>query len=1103
MADKLDYLSKYRDPLNIFSQYIDTVESKLTDGAEVVDTKNIFSFIVEFNSYMTGHLVNEICDVFPALYPSRAQTSEELYKHLADNEYLGLFNTPASCTLEILLDKQFLIDNAKPYNDNYNKVIIPKESTFALEQFSFGIYYPIEIRINKVTNTFHVSYDTATYGNNPLHALHQNTIEHRIINYKGLELLSFRIPIYQFTTFTAIDDIVYETGFAKSYDYTDGFYAIRVYNYIDDKWEEMEKTFSDKIYDPQVPTVKIAVESELSRVKVIIPQIYFTSDKIGTKIKVEYYTSIGEMDVDATDIAPEDIKVKFVSSTPEIQTYANIFNSIKTLDVYPASKRIIGGTNGKSFRELQTMIINNAFYNNVLISPQDIAIWMNANGFKLANYRDGITNRTYDCLKAFTDPTGDTLPAANLATRFTKEILDNTNTIASHKDGTYTIYSNTWYEYDKESDTTRVLTNEEVERLNTLSSTDIVDEFNTKIYTMSPLYTKLTTNSQYPYAMSYDLDRPTIESIDFIEENIEMSTQLTVISAAISCKNVCEGYLVTLIVSRTKDIIDVEAKDIKICVIVKSNSGAYLYEEAIYMGTSLEGYDKYTIPMSSKYIITADHEIYIDDLIIEAGETDCPIPLNPKLDLIFLINKTVVPTGASDEGNMRAHLPVTIYDDYVALSEQSLSVIFGNLIHCIDNKINLSFTDKTYATYKIDEYAYYNGDVFKTDENGIPLYDRKINIIGKQSLTYTKGSNIVTDEDAIMLNVGMFITSCDFPFYTYIKEINGNKVTLNNAALVDGVGVATDIGTVIVKLTYLHTLGDWMFHEETVIRTTASFKEKTLEVTVADITDIVVGMKISGEGISRTSTIINIEDSVLTLDKQCFQDETDVSVEVGIPKIIHKAGDLILDYRGEPILNEDRQEILYTDKIHVDGKLFKITGLATPDYRKICLDLLSDYDIIAVNLKQQLAENTSIYYKPIKSLGYGTFLINENANTLLPLELSLELKIYVYDYIYSDLNILEKIKTESISIVEKGLSANELSIVNIAESIRTYMPDYIKYVDVLGINDNINIQTLVNTTDQTCPILKRRLYLNDENSIKLEKDLQITFISINKDTSTF
>ena len=1103
MADKLDYLSKYRDPLNIFSQYIDTVESKLGDGGKVVDVNNVFSFVAEFNSYMTGHLVNEICDVFPSLYPSRAQTSEELYKHLADNEYLGLFNTPASCSLEILLDKQYLIDNAKSYNDNYNKVVIPKESLITLEQFNFGIYYPIEIRINKITNTFQVSYDTVTYGNNPLKALTQNTIEHRIINYKGLELLAFRIPIYQFTTTSAIDEIVYETGFAKYYSYTDGFYAIRVYNYVDDAWVEIKKTFSDKIYDPDTPTVKISVESELSRVRVIIPQVYFTDNKIGDKIKVEYYTSIGEMDIDSSDISPEDISVRFASATPEIQAYANIFNNIKTLDVYPASDRILGGTNGKSFRELQSMIINNAFYNNVLISPQDIAIWMNDNGFKLANYRDGITNRTYDCLKAFTDITGDVLPAATLATNFTEEILQNTNTITNNDNDTYTILPNTWYEYNKESDSARVLTNEEVERLNALSVTDVVEEFNTKIYTLSPLYTKLNISNQYPYAMSYDLDRPKIEAINFIQENIEMSTQLTVISAKIECKNVCEGYVITLVVSRTEDIIDVEPKDIKICVVTKSESGYYLYEEAKYEGTSIEKYDTYTIPLSSKYIITTDHEIYIDDLKTEDGEVDCPIPLNPILDLIFLINKTAVPTGASDEGSMREHLPAGIYDDYVALSEQALSIVFGNLVHCIDNRVNLSFTDKTYVKYEMDEYIYYNGDVFKTDQNGIPLYDRKITIVGKRTLTYTKDSNVVTIDDSRMVNLGMFITSCDFPFYTYIEKIDGATITLNNKALRDGSQVVTDIGTVIVELSYLHRMGDWMFNDETVLCTTATFKEKSIEIVIADATDVVIGMKISGNGIQRTTTIIDVVDNTLTLDKDCFQDGTDVPVEIGIPKILHKEGELVLDYKGEPILNEDRKEIFYVDKLHLDGKIFKLTGLATPNYKKICLDLLASYDLIATNLKQQLAENTSIYYKPIKSLGYGTFLVNDNANTLLPLELSLELKIYIYDYVYSDLDILEKIDLESTAIVERHLASNELSIVEVAESIRAYMPDYIKYVDVLGINSNINIQTLVNTTDQTCPILKRRLYLNDESNIKMEKDVQITFVSINKNTSTF
>lgn len=47
----------------------------------------------------------------------------------------------------------------------------------------------------------------------------------------GVDYLILDIPVYQFSKSTLVETIVSATGFVKSIQYNDKFYAVRVFNY--------------------------------------------------------------------------------------------------------------------------------------------------------------------------------------------------------------------------------------------------------------------------------------------------------------------------------------------------------------------------------------------------------------------------------------------------------------------------------------------------------------------------------------------------------------------------------------------------------------------------------------------------------------------------------------------------------------------------------------------------------------------------------------------------------------------------------------------------------------------------------------------------------
>lgn len=94
-------------------------------------------------------------------HPFRATKSEDLYKHMSDFDYVGLFSYPADFSFQLALDKTLVKRHAVKYNAHYSKIIIPRNTTFKLGRFHFGIHYPIEIRVNNITGSILAVCDTS------------------------------------------------------------------------------------------------------------------------------------------------------------------------------------------------------------------------------------------------------------------------------------------------------------------------------------------------------------------------------------------------------------------------------------------------------------------------------------------------------------------------------------------------------------------------------------------------------------------------------------------------------------------------------------------------------------------------------------------------------------------------------------------------------------------------------------------------------------------------------------------------------------------------------------------------------------------------------
>lgn len=793
------------NPTLVEKRVLDAFEEYVTKGTGViVDANNTFMFLVEMFSQLTADTTGAVVNKFNALYPQRALTPEDLYMHMSDYDYVNLFASPASVNMELVLGKQELIENAVPVYENgvelnYRKIVIPEHTVFTIGSYTFGIYYPIEIRINNITKSFSVIYDTSTdaeslNNKNPLTQLNVNSVEYAFQNYKDIEIISLRIPVYQFSKQILLQDITSTTGFHHQLDYTDMFYAIRIFRQVGSGWEEIHQTLSDTVYDPMTVTAKIVVDTENKTVGISIPQIYFTSNLVSGQLKMVLYTTLGEMDVDITNVALEQVGCKFQDDTLSgaLSEYSRPLDRAQTIQVYPASTKIVGGSSGYDFETLRSNVINNTFYSDVIARFAALEAKMKSEGFEVTKHEDSIMNRVFYCSKPITDLNGDIIASGSVqlhvSSSMLKSIVDGSPIPINYRwvryraaDSSLMILPAALLKYDPEKDCSELVPNDEYPDL-----LPTVDEkaaaYNRYQYTYQPFHLRVSMADKYPIAYSYNLMSPSVDRIFFKGNNASYGEAINGYTGTIIHKNGgTGGYTLRIAVTLSDGLVaaieDVEMDDngnyihdiwlddiivyLKYSAPNEAAEGCY----AILKPTMERSGDKYLyeLEFNTNYYIDADHYIEFDSvnqsLDRSAGVSgklarNNKVPLqSDQWTLTFLINKnrlrnvdigrtvndqevSVYRSGAVSAG-IGSYAEIDLGEDYIAISEQQLTLNFGQYMSQIHNGVEVYTGNKVYQTYPVDMYA----------SISTPQYLRD----GFDYNTLTNSGNIVMGENGLQV----------------------------------------------------------------------------------------------------------------------------------------------------------------------------------------------------------------------------------------------------------------------------------------------------------------------------------------------------------------
>lgn len=735
----------YKNPAMVQHAILTELRSRLGGTKVIADSNNSFNFLLEAASEMYVDSILRSEDNLGSRYAKRAQTTEDLYKHVSDFDYVGLFGSPASLLFSIILDKDYLIKNAVKYNDNYNKVIIPKDTIFTIGKYSFGLYYPIEIQINRNTDSINVIYDTNE--DNPLHELASNTVEFSEYTFKGLNVLQFQFYIYQFDRTIVTEDLVSSFGFNKEYSYNNNFYAVRAFNYINDTYEEMSYAISNEVYDPTVPTLKITVSPEDGTVRYTIPQVYFTNGLMGNKIEITTFTTIGELSIDISEINSEDIVANFAFNSRNTNEFSSILNSIPVIIFHPKQTTISGGSNGYTYEELRSYIVNNTLYESIPITSLDLAAYFEKKGFSITKYLDNVTDRVFISHRTLVDDNDSPLPVVNSVIYFVPSMLTDITSINENIDGSITFLPTTIYEYDLTNDQCVPLTDTEKSTLMSYIDEDFADKVNNTNYMRTPYHLLLVTDDRYPVVESFNLLDPTTSGLNFVRDNTTMSAQMVVTSHLLTHEdNGTGGYKLRLGITKSTDFDNVDEDDILIYVSASTTAGSLVGAKAEYIGTS-NGLSIYDVVISTNYYLSQSNTIGITSLESTAAVVQTQyLSLETDFNIIMAVKRGIF-SGVTQDSTITTGLSITYSSQYIGVVKQKLTCTFGKALRgTILNNLNLNWSSESYEVYDTDVYETYNADVYETSEDGSLIYT----VVGDEIVLnklHNKGDVVYDDEN--------------------------------------------------------------------------------------------------------------------------------------------------------------------------------------------------------------------------------------------------------------------------------------------------------------------------------------------------------------------
>ena len=738
IADELDKLSLYKyHPNGILNISLNRLTDMLDGKVEITDPSNPFTYLLETSALNTAFAIQEYTLLTRKLYPRLANTESDLYLHMSDYDYLGIFSEPSFGIVKFnILFNDFKTKAAyDPVQKEY-VLKLPRHLKVTVDKYIFTLTSAIVIRLTD-TGVIDVKFENQDFNN--IFPVETNYINFNTYNVNQNETyITFDLKLPE------VDIEPVEVPIEKSklfknkltFNPKRKFYYFRAFYMKGGVWNEMLVTHTDEVYDIYKPTCIVKVLQNENAVEYYIPPIYINTDAIESKVKFLVYTTNGYINVNFNDFTISNFSTEYNPVFPDEELDSQTEPLQLISKAIFLKDKIVGGRDNLTFDQVKEAVINNSIGDRQLpITNKQKEYSVLQGNFKLIKDVDVVTNRVF-LLET-------NIPKASTRYPITKVNLDiieykttisnlknNGNNVVDVNQYSTIIPENSIFKLTLEG--LKMLTQQEYNVLTSLSDIALATEVNSNVYLSTMYHYVIDTSNNETELRPYEVSSPTVVRMNFKEFNPTARVGINTTNTGIAKSPT--GYVVNVLANLKKYVNTINETNVKpYLVYTDNNNSRFFLESSLY--TEINNNPVYRFNIDTNFFIDKYNRLNITNFRdINDNQANIFIDLDSKLEIIYVSN-TIPPAYVSGE------LDNYIFNSYLAINKcvvtlEEINIKFCSHLKYLYNQVHTSTGNYDYETYNEDIPLLYTAHVYGADNSVIhmvndPVFDEEGVIVHK------------------------------------------------------------------------------------------------------------------------------------------------------------------------------------------------------------------------------------------------------------------------------------------------------------------------------------------------------------------------------------
>lgn len=727
------------NPASMQRMSLNLTEAITNGEALVMDATSSYANAIESTSIMASTAVTACATLTRQAYPALATTDEDNYRHMADEDLLGIFATPARGKFMFVFNRIGLLTNAvtDPANPEVKKIIIPRYATVSNGVNSFTLLYPIVIRVYP-NLAISIMWDVSQPS--PIQAIDQSYIPNwnKVVN--NNEYVCFEVTLEQLT-FTSVQGAVSNVGgHNKSYGFVDKYYYARAFiqNTGSNVWTEIVTTHTDAIYDPNKPTMVLKLIG--NQLVTSIPLIYVTNGLVDNAIRVDIYSCAGTLDYLMDGFTDKAFQVNWRTDLADPATA--IFSApLNTLGLNAVQilgdGAVVGGSDGLTTMQVRERYISRmSSGDGVAITPAQVRNKFSDAGYDLTLATDRIGDRLLLATREIPANLTGTASSSNTTVSgmgMTVGLLKSTITglinnrgIKDHG-GSITILPSALFQ--RVNTVLSLVPDAQLDLLRDRNQTTVEEMaamVNASEYLFSPFHVRCAINGSDMSVKAYYLTKPALKSKQAVFVNDSALIAGSTNGYAVGYNATNDGYTLALELVGDTNFYSLGPNRINLQLSYIGNSGG---ARQYINGTLVSPLDDLGMPVNNSWVyhfkIATDFDIDTrDNLILSNGTT---VPLTAQFDLSIVVSNHL-PNGASGNVGRTYYSPsrFTNYDStavYLQVTQEAITLNFGDPLDALWSRYRSIAEQTKFLTYAQNVPLLYPKTVVQRNSAGLPVLE--------------------------------------------------------------------------------------------------------------------------------------------------------------------------------------------------------------------------------------------------------------------------------------------------------------------------------------------------------------------------------------------